>query len=81
MELLFVKELCGVYCFSMRFVILLEVLSTILLPGALLFIMYVLIYSMATLTPPLITFVVLAIMIGLPSILIIVVSVFLEFIP
>jgi chitin synthase len=76
MELLFVKDLCGVFCFSMHFVILLELLSTILLPGALIFIIYVLIYSLVTLTPPLITFVVLAIMIGLPSVLILVVSLF-----
>jgi hypothetical protein len=58
----------------MRFVILLEILATILLPGALIFIIYVFIYSLATLTPPLITFVVLAIMIGLPSVLIVVVA-------
>jgi chitin synthase len=44
MELVFVKDLCGMFCFSMQFVVLLDLLGTAVLPGGLL-ITYYLIFS------------------------------------
>jgi len=47
MELLLVKELCGIFCFSMQFVIFLELVGTAVLPAAICF-TFVLIASIAT---------------------------------
>ncbi|KAI9104804.1 chitin synthase [Phlyctochytrium arcticum] len=44
LELVKVKELCGIFCFSMQFVVALDLFSTAVLPAALLF-MYVLIIT------------------------------------
>ncbi|RHZ48715.1 hypothetical protein Glove_543g25 [Diversispora epigaea] len=44
MELILVPQLCGVFCFSMRFVIFLELVGTVILPSSLIFMLY-LIYS------------------------------------
>ena len=40
MELLLVRELCGIFCFSMQFVIFLELIGTVTLPAAITFTMY-----------------------------------------
>jgi chitin synthase len=37
MELVLVRNLCGIFCFSMQFVILVELIGTIVLPAALTF--------------------------------------------
>ena len=37
MELVLVDELCGIFCFSMQFVILLELIGTVTLPAAIIF--------------------------------------------
>lgn len=47
MELVFVKELCGIFCFSMQFVVFLDLISTIVLPAAIVFTV-ILIVSIAT---------------------------------
>lgn len=43
LELLLVHELCGIFCFSMQFVIFLELIGTVTLPAAICFTMYCLI--------------------------------------
>lgn len=43
MELALVKDLCGIFCFSMQFVVLMDLLGTAVLPGGLL-VTYYLIY-------------------------------------
>ncbi len=45
MELLFVNDLCGTFCFSMQFIILLELIGTVTLPSAICFTLYVILYS------------------------------------
>ena len=39
-ELVKVKELCGIFCFSMRFVVIIDLIGTVLLPGAILLLIY-----------------------------------------
>lgn len=46
MELVLVKDLCGTFCFSMQFVVALELFGTIVLPAALIF-TGILIYTIA----------------------------------
>ena len=41
MELLLVRDLCGTFCFSMQFVIFIDLVSTLILPAALAFTVYV----------------------------------------
>lgn len=40
MELILVPQLCGIFCFSMQFVIFLELVGTVVLPSSLLFLIY-----------------------------------------
>jgi chitin synthase len=40
MELVLVRELCGLFCFSMQFVIILELVGTVTLPAAIVFTLY-----------------------------------------
>ena len=40
LELIMIPQLCGIFCFSMQFVILLELLGTVILPAAFLFFVY-----------------------------------------
>jgi chitin synthase len=60
-ELMSLKQLCGCFCFSMRFVVLMDLLSTILQPAGILYIGY-LIYVMTTQTTafPIISVIMLA---------------------
>lgn len=37
LELVLVRELCGIFCFSMQFVIVLELIGTVTLPAAIIF--------------------------------------------
>ena len=39
LELVLVRELCGIFCFSMQFVIVLELIGTVTLPAAIVFTM------------------------------------------
>jgi chitin synthase len=41
MELILVKDLCGTFCFSMQFVIFIELIGTLVLPAAIAFTFYV----------------------------------------
>ncbi|CAG8511830.1 12541_t:CDS:2 [Acaulospora colombiana] len=75
MELVLVRNLCGTFCFSMQFVIFMELIGTVVLPVAIL-LTYTLIVSMA-LHPPknfsdAIPLMMLAMVLGLPAILILI---------
>ncbi|CAJ2501705.1 Uu.00g045580.m01.CDS01 [Anthostomella pinea] len=72
MELVLVKDLCGTFCFSMQFVILIELIGTIVLPAAIAFTFYVVISSAISPHPQIIPLVLLALILGLPGVLIIV---------
>lgn len=77
-ELVLVNDLCGVFCLSMRFMIAMELVGTLVLPAALAFTFYVVgiaIKNGITGGPiPVIPLVLLAIILGLPGVLIVVTS-------
>jgi len=74
-ELLLVRDLCGTFCFSMQFVVGMELAGTLVLPAAIGFTVYLIVVSIipggANTTIPLIL---LAIVLGLPGLLIVVTS-------
>jgi len=74
-ELLLVRDLCGTFCFSMQFVVGMELAGTLVLPAAIAFTIYLIVISIipggTNTTIPLIL---LAIVLGLPGILIVVTS-------
>ncbi|KAH3898726.1 chitin synthase CHS3 SCDLUD_005051 [Saccharomycodes ludwigii] len=71
-ELVLINDLCGTFCFSMQFVIFIELVGTLVLPLAICFTIYVIIFSIFSQPTPVITLVLLAIILGLPGVLIIV---------
>ncbi|THH08720.1 hypothetical protein EW146_g8900 [Bondarzewia mesenterica] len=74
-ELLLVRDLCGTFCFSMQFVVGMELAGTLVLPAAISFTLYLIIISIipggSNTTIPL---VLLAIVLGLPGLLIVITS-------
>jgi len=74
-ELVLVRDLCGTFCFSMQFVVGMELVGTLVLPAAISFTLYLIIDSIikrsSANTIPLIL---LAIVLGLPGLLIVVTS-------
>ncbi|KAI6374377.1 Chitin synthase 4 [Pyricularia grisea] len=72
MELILVRDLCGTFCFSMQFVIFIELIGTLVLPAAIAFTFYVIIISIVNQPPQIIPLVLLALILGLPAVLIIV---------
>lgn len=75
-ELLLVRDLCGTFCFSMQFVVFMELAGTLVLPAAISFTLYLVIYSIlpSTKDKPVIPLILLAIILGLPGLLIVVTS-------
>lgn len=71
MELVLVRDLCGTFCFSMQFVVFVELIGTLVLPAAIAFTFYLIIMSIATKPIPIIPLVLLALILGLPGILVI----------
>ncbi|KAG8816408.1 Chitin synthase, class 3 [Serendipita sp. 401] len=74
-ELLLVRDLCGTFCFSMQFVVFMELAGTLVLPAAISFTIYLLVISAvkgAKNTE--IPLILLAIILGLPGLLIVVTS-------
>ncbi|ORX99919.1 hypothetical protein K493DRAFT_323786 [Basidiobolus meristosporus CBS 931.73] len=69
-ELILIRDLCGTFCFSMQFVIFLELIGTAVLPAAICFTTYLAIASLIVSPVPLIPIVVLTIVLGLPAVLI-----------
>ncbi|KAI8897804.1 chitin synthase-domain-containing protein [Globomyces pollinis-pini] len=69
MELVLVNELCGVFCFSMQFVIFLELVGTVTLPAAICFTIYLVVTSITS-TPQILPLMLLAAILGLPAVLI-----------
>lgn len=72
MELVLVKDLCGTFCLSMQFVIFIELIGTLVLPAALVFTVYVIVFSIVSSPTPVLTLVLLAVIFGLPGTLIII---------
>jgi chitin synthase len=72
-ELIFLKDMCGFCCFSMRFVVLIDLFGTIILPATCTYIVY-LIYNVATKQGqfPLFSIIMLAAVYGLQAIIFII---------
>ncbi|KAL2444734.1 Chitin synthase 4 [Exophiala dermatitidis] len=71
MELVLVRDLCGTFCFSMQFVVFIELIGTLVLPAAISFTFYLIIISIVKKPVPVIPLVLLALILGLPAILIV----------
>lgn len=72
MELVIVRDLCGVFCVSMQCVVLIELIGTLTLPAALAFTLYLLFRSIIERPIPLLPLMLLGLILGLPGILILV---------
>ncbi|KAF7128688.1 hypothetical protein CNMCM5793_003539 [Aspergillus hiratsukae] len=72
MELVLVRDLCGTFCFSMQFVVFIELVGTLVLPAAIAFTFYVVIISIVRPPVQIIPLVLLGLILGLPGVLIIV---------
>lgn len=74
MELVLVKDLCGTFCFSMQFVVALELFGTVVLPAAICFTIYLVSLIIFTGTAPVIPILMLVAILGLPGVLILLTS-------
>jgi len=70
MELVLVRDLCGTFCFSMQFVVGLELFGTVVLPAAICFTIYLVCIIIFEGEFPLIPVLMLIAILGLPGILI-----------
>lgn len=72
LELVLVPNLCGIFCFSMQFVIFMELVGTVVLPAAIIFTL--LLVGMAFYDPlqALVPLILLGVILGLPALLILV---------
>lgn len=69
MELFLLKDMCGFCCFSMRFVVLIDLFGTVILPATCVYLVY-LIYTASSGGPvPLISLIMLACVYGLQAII------------
>lgn len=80
MELVLVRDLCGVFCISMQFVVFVELVGTLVLPAAISFTLYVVIISIISKPTPVLSLVLLALILGLPGLLIVVTATRLSYI-
>ncbi|KAJ5591921.1 uncharacterized protein N7459_002290 [Penicillium hispanicum] len=71
-ELVLVRDLCGTFCFSMQFAIFIELVGTLVLPAAISFTVYVIVSSIVRKPVQVIPLVLLALILGLPGVLIVV---------
>ncbi|CAO3589037.1 unnamed protein product [Absidia cylindrospora] len=73
MELLFVNDLCGTFCFSMQFVLFIDFIGCLALPAAITFTLYLIIMAILG-KPAVISLILLALILGLPAVLIVMTS-------
>ena len=71
MELVLVRDLCGTFCFSMQMVVFIDLVGTLVLPAAITFTFYLVIISIISKPTPIIPLVLLALILGLPAVLIV----------
>ncbi|KIX93065.1 uncharacterized protein Z520_11122 [Fonsecaea multimorphosa CBS 102226] len=71
MELVLVRDLCGTFCFSMQFVVFIELIGTLVLPAAIAFTFYLIIISIVAKPVPVIPLILLGLILGLPAVLIV----------
>ncbi|ORZ01030.1 chitin synthase-domain-containing protein [Syncephalastrum racemosum] len=70
LELVLIRDLCGTFCFSMQFVVFMELVGTVVLPAAISFTLYLVIISFFVTPVPVIPLLLLAAILGLPAVLI-----------
>ncbi|KAK9661094.1 Chitin synthase, class 5 [Basidiobolus ranarum] len=70
LELVLVRDLCGIFCFSMQFFVFMELIGTVVLPAAIIFTIYLLVLSFVVKSPPVIPLILLSLVLGLPALLI-----------
>ncbi|KAI9279125.1 chitin synthase [Sporodiniella umbellata] len=68
-ELLLVNDLCGTFCFSMQFVVFMELVGTLALPAAISFTLYLVVTAILG-RPAVLPLILLALVLGLPAVLI-----------
>ncbi|TIB73624.1 hypothetical protein E3Q24_01040 [Wallemia mellicola] len=74
-ELVLVRDLCGTFCFSMQFVVFMEMVGTMVLPAAITFTIYIICLGIIPSQPtPTISLILLLIILGLPGLLIVLTS-------
>lgn len=73
-ELVLVKNLCGTFFFSMQFVVIIELIGTLVLPLAICLTGYLIFFSIFSSPTPILALVLLAVILGLPGILVVVTS-------
>ncbi|ORX81719.1 hypothetical protein K493DRAFT_241521 [Basidiobolus meristosporus CBS 931.73] len=74
LELVLVRDLCGTFCFSMQFVIFMDLVSTTVLPASICFTVYLIVIAFIVHPPPIIPLTLLALILGSPAILILLTS-------
>ncbi|KAI8976111.1 chitin synthase [Pilobolus umbonatus] len=72
-ELVLVHDLCGTFCFSMQFVVFMELVGTLALPAAISFTLYLVILACLG-QPAIVPLILLALILGLPAVLILMTS-------
>ncbi|KAJ3041958.1 hypothetical protein HDV00_008467 [Rhizophlyctis rosea] len=72
LELVKLRDLCGIFCFSMQFVIALELIGTVVLPAAITFVLVLILSAIFTGTAQTVPLLMLAATLGLPGVLIII---------
>ncbi|CAE6461764.1 unnamed protein product [Rhizoctonia solani] len=75
-ELVLVRDLCGTFCFSMQFVVFMELAGTLVLPAAISFTIFLIVITIlpSTKEKPVIPLILLGIILGLPGLLIVITS-------
>lgn len=73
-ELVLVNNLCGTFFFSMQFVVIIELIGTLVLPLAICLTVYVILFSIFSSPTPILALVLLAVILGLPGVLVVVTS-------
>lgn len=71
-ELVLIRDLCGTFCFSMQFVTMIELIGTLVLPMAIIFTIYVIIFAIVSHPTPILTLILLALILGLPGVLVVI---------
>lgn len=72
MELVLVRDLCGVFIISMQFVVFIDLVSTLVLPAAISFTIYIVVKAIVSKPTPTMSLILLALILGLPGVLIVV---------
>ncbi len=74
LELVQLNNLCGIFCFSMQFVILMELIATVILPAAIIFTIILIVGAILNPQSAMIPLILLFLVLGLPALLIVMTS-------